>query len=169
MLGSHAVPGSGGARNCTLEPQFPGFNMIGHDMSHSPAINAATCQQRCCAISGCRAWTFTTHQPSTTSNCEQGTACCWLKDIAGAKAVKENCTSGTIEEPPAPHVPHWQPTLTRDVVIAVDPTGNLRDPSAAVQDTSGRWHFWVDYMPGKTQPGWAAYQHHYSAASLRVS
>lgn len=33
-----------------------------------------------------------------------------------------------------------------------------------VQDpNTGKWHYWVDYMPGRTEPGWAAFLHHYSA------
>jgi hypothetical protein len=51
--------------------------------------------------------------------------------------------------------------------IAEDPAGNMRDPSAAVQDpVTKKWHFWVDHMNGSTQPGWYAYIHHYSAPEI---
>jgi hypothetical protein len=60
-----------------------------------------------------------------------------------------------------------QPTLNYVKTIAVDPTGNLRDPSAMVQDSQTKlWHFWVDYMPGSHQPGWHAVLHHYSAPEI---
>lgn len=78
----------------------------------------------------------------------------------------DNTTSGTVSRPPAAKV--WRPSLVEDRVIAYDPTGNLRDPSSAVQDVNGTWHFWVDYMPGSTTPGWGAYQHHYTADDIRV-
>ena len=49
--------------------------------------------------------------------------------------------------------------------IALDTTGNLGGPPAVVQDPeTGRWHFWVYYMPSATQPGWHAYLHHDSAS-----
>jgi hypothetical protein len=51
--------------------------------------------------------------------------------------------------------------------IAHDPNGNMRDPSAMLQDpVSKTWHFWVDHMNGSTQPGWHAYLHHYSAPAI---
>merc|ERR1712000_653424 len=57
--------------------------------------------------------------------------------------------------------------LTKLSIIANDTTGQLRDPSAMVQDPkTGRWHFWVVYMPGKTRSGWRGYLHHYSAESI---
>ena len=52
-------------------------------------------------------------------------------------------------------------------MIATDGSGNLRDPSAMIQDpATKKWHFWVDYMSGGTQAGWHAYQHHYSADAI---
>lgn len=62
---------------------------------------------------------------------------------------------------------YYKPALKFVKTIANDTTGNLRDPSAAVFDSvGGRWHFWVDYMPGSTKPGWHSFQHHYSAEKI---
>ena len=61
----------------------------------------------------------------------------------------------------------YSPHLTLMHTIASDDTGNLRDPSAMIQDVaSGQWHFWVVYMSGATQPGWAGYIHHWSSPSI---
>ena len=62
---------------------------------------------------------------------------------------------------------HKQPLLEYVSTIAYDPAGNMRDPSPVVQDpVSGRWHFWVDWLPNATMDGWDAYQRHYSAADI---
>merc|ERR1712107_929702 len=59
------------------------------------------------------------------------------------------------------------PRLTQVSIIAENSTGNLRDPSGMVKDPkTGRWHFWVVYIPGTFQPGWSGYLHHYSADSM---
>ena len=62
---------------------------------------------------------------------------------------------------------YWTPLLTYVKTIALEPSGNMRDPSSVVQDPkTKKWHFWVDYMEGATQPGWHAYLHHYSSDSI---
>ena len=65
---------------------------------------------------------------------------------------------------------HRQPLLQYVKTIADDPQNNLRDPSPMIQDpATGRWHFWVDWMPSATSPngdGWHAYLRHYSAPAI---
>lgn len=62
---------------------------------------------------------------------------------------------------------YLSPKLTLRHIIAKDPSGNLRDPSAMIQDPNTlRWHFWVVFVPGSEQPGWAGYLHHYSSDSI---
>eukprot|EP00966_Prymnesium_polylepis_P136175 3146516-Prymnesium_polylepis.1 len=62
---------------------------------------------------------------------------------------------------------YLSPKLTLQHVIAKDPSGNLRDPSAMIQDPKTlHWHFWVVFVPGSAQPGWAGYLHHYSSDSV---
>jgi hypothetical protein len=62
---------------------------------------------------------------------------------------------------------HKQPLLTYVDTVASDPDGNLRDPSPVIQDpVTGRYHFWVDWLPGATMPGWDAYLRHYSAPNI---
>lgn len=65
---------------------------------------------------------------------------------------------------------HKQPLLQYVKTIAYDPQNNLRDPSPVIQDpATGRWHFWVDWMPSSTNPngdGWHAYLRHYSAPEI---
>ena len=71
---------------------------------------------------------------------------------------------GPSPSPPSPPpIPGLKtPRLKQMRIIALDPTGNLRDPSAVVQDpVTGKWHFWAVYMPGATQPGWQGFLHHY--------
>lgn len=61
----------------------------------------------------------------------------------------------------------YSPQLTKVSILADDETGNLRDPSGMIQDPkTGRWHFWVVFVPGSTKPGWAGYLHHYSADAI---
>ena len=67
----------------------------------------------------------------------------------------------------APIPRHKQPLLQYVKTIAYDPANNLRDPSPAVQDpATGRWHFWVDFMPGAQGPGWEASLKHFSAPEI---
>ena len=144
-----------------------GFNLNGGDISHASCANVSLCQSRCCADPDCAGFTFTTYQPHSTAACAAGTSCCWLKAHYGPFTHKENCSSALVSQPPAPPSPYRVPTLTYVSTIANDTTGNLRDPSSVVQDPStGRWHFYVDYMAGKTQPGWHSVLHHYSAAAI---
>ncbi len=64
--------------------------------------------------------------------------------------------------PGAPY--HKQPVFEYVRTIAYEPENNLRDPSSVVQDpVTGRWHFWVDWMPGGQGPGWHARLKHFSA------
>lgn len=59
---------------------------------------------------------------------------------------------------------HRQPLFEFISTIAYEPDNNLRDPSSVVQDpVTGRWHFWVDWMPGAQGPGWQARLKHFSA------
>lgn len=78
---------------------------------------------------------------------------------------------GPSPSPPSPPpIPGLKiPRLKQLRIIALDPTGNLRDPSAVVQDpVTGKWHFWVVYMPGATQPGWQGFLHHYEVMITSV-
>ena len=133
------------------------------------------CGAACCAqATSCSGFTFTPHQPHADGPCAAGTPCCWIKEGAGSLVQgncgldKGDCTSAVVRTlPPPKPSKFWTPTLSYVKTIALDPTGNLRDPSAAVQDPkTKRWHFWVDYMPGHTQPGWHAFLHHYSAETI---
>ena len=159
-----ATVAPGCAHNVTIKT---GFNLGGGDMSHAACANVSVCQSRCCANPACAGFTFTNSQPHSTAACKAGTSCCWLKAHSGKFARKDNCSSALVQQPPvppAPPSPYLVPVLTYVSTIANDSTGNLRDPSSVVQDpATGRWHFYVDYMAGKTQPGWHAVLHHYSA------
>jgi hypothetical protein len=65
---------------------------------------------------------------------------------------------------------HKQPLLEYVKTIAYDPKNNVRDPSPVIQDpATGRWHFWVDWMPASVSAdgnGWLAYLRHYSAPEI---
>ena len=69
---------------------------------------------------------------------------------------------------------HKQPLLQYVRTIAYDPKANVRDPSPVIQDpATGRWHFWVDWMPpgpvgtaGWRGDGWHASLRHYSAPEI---
>ena len=77
--------------------------------------------------------------------------------------------SPTAQVPGAPF--HKQPVFEFVSTIAYEPENNLRDPSSVIQDPgTGRWHFWVDWMPGGPTPaqpqapaGWQARLKHFSA------
>ena len=153
----------------------PSYNMAGaRDLTHGPCPGgAADCAARCCASAACRGWTWTSSQPHGSAQCAAGATCCWLKDAAGTFEPKANCTSGaravapTPPPPPPTPSPFLSPSLAFVATIANDTSGQLRDPSAVVQDpATRRWHFYADYMAGSTEPGWHAYLHHYSAAAL---
>ena len=132
------------------------------DLGSSLCPDVNSCAVLCCADSNCRAFTFTTSQPRDTPNCSSGTPCCWLKSGYGTAVPQVNCTSGSVD------MQFSTPRLTRIATIAADPSGHLRDPSAAVRDNGGTWHFWVDYIPltQNTQDGWHAYLHHYTAPAV---
>jgi hypothetical protein len=143
---------------------LPGTNLLGSDLASLPSSSASSCRAACCSQPGCAAFTFTTSQPHASGSCAQGSACCWLKAAAGASAAKPNCTSGVLGQ----GQPFARPQLTRLATVAADPAGHLRDPSPVVQDASGTWHFWVDFIPLSqgTDAGWHAFLHHYSAPAL---
>ena len=143
---------------------------------HHSSVSASACLAACCGDLSCTAYTFTAYQPHDAGVCPAGTRCCWLKQAAGPAhplVPKANCTSGVLARPPPPRPPppspspYYTPALDFVSIVATRTDGNLRDPSAAVQDpVTGLWHFWVDYMPGATQPGWHAELHHYVADSI---
>jgi hypothetical protein len=85
--------------------------------------------------------------------------CCWL--ITNTGAMSPPTVNGAATA-------YSTPVLTRVGTIAADPTGHLRDPSPAVRDAAGTWHFWVDYIPLSqgTQSGWHAFLHHYTAPAI---
>lgn len=152
-----------------------GDNIVGaRDESHFACATPADCAAACCGSAACDSYTHTTYQPHASGTCAQGGPCCWLKSGAGTLTAKDNCTSGRVAaHPPAPATPappHVAvPALSTVRTIATDPSGNLRDPSAPVQDpTTGLWHFWVVYIPGATQPGWHGYLHHYRSKNTTV-
>ncbi len=143
----------------------------GHPTSGS---TLEACGAACCGDPECSGFTFTLRQPTGNEACEASTPCCWIKTGQGKLVTGNcglgngNCTSAVVRgsAPPEPSQ-FWTPTLNYVKTIALDPTGNLRDPSSVVQDPqTKRFHFWVDYMPGGTQPGWHAYLHHYSASEI---
>ena len=145
------------------------YNLQAADISHGGADNASACAVRCCAKKQCEGWTFSSYQPHSSAQCAAGTKCCWLKSGASTFVSKTNCTSGRRGDtpPPAPPSPFLTPQLAFVKTIANDSTGQLRDPSSVVQDpATSRWHFYVDYMPGTTEPGWHASLHHYSANAI---
>lgn len=152
--------------------------------NHHRSSSAEDCLQACCHDPSCNAYTFTSYQPHSTGiACPQGVRCCWIKQTRGTgphtMVPKSNCTSGVLARtpspypptpvppPPSPPSPYYTPALDFVSIIATRDDGNLRDPSAVVQDpVTGMWHFWVDYMAGATQPGWHAELHHYSATNI---
>ena len=144
----------------------PGYPTVGTSLE--------ACGAACCKDPNCIGLTFTLHQPSGKGACRAGAPCCWIKTGPGKLATgncgpdRGDCTSAVVRAPPPPAPSkYWTPTLNYVKTIALDSTGNLRDPSSAVQDpNTKRWHFWVDYMAGSTQPGWHAYLHHYSAEQI---
>eukprot|EP00037_Helgoeca_nana_P018779 m.181134 g.181134 ORF g.181134 m.181134 type:complete len:490 (-) comp24588_c0_seq1:216-1685(-) len=151
---------------------YPGMNTNGpRDIDSVPAGSAAACVALCCANDACAYFTFTTYQ---SAGAHKGESMCWRKSDAigpGNLTRKASCTSGGVRGHTIPSVPrqskYWTPSLNFVATIAHDPNGNLRDPSAMVQDPgTGRWHFWVDHMNGSTQPGWHADLYHYSAPAI---
>ncbi len=142
----------------------------GKDVGEMIGTTASDCAAACCANPRCGHFVFTMYQPG---GAYQGQKMCWLKSAKAGKYLggRPNCTSGMVPAGPAPVPPppskYWVPTLNFVKTIAFDPHGNLRDPSAAVQDpVTKRWHFWVDHMNGSTKPGWDAYLYHYSAPEI---
>lgn len=176
-----SVPPPGGGCNASFHANT---NSLGHDIVHFPSVSAQDCATRCCTLqhTRCISFTFTTYQPHSTVECQEGTACCWLKSTGGSSTLKANCTSGWVgtepvpppgPSPPPPSPPPIPgvktPKLTKLRFIAKDVSGNLRDPSAVIQDPkTGLWHFWVVFMPGSTQPGWRGYLHHYVSLNTSV-
>jgi len=121
------------------------------DLAHREMEVVEDCLAACCAdpTGSCTAFTFTTFQPhgARSAPCPQGTSCCWLKAGAatGTLEPKANCTSGRLGRrpppPPPPPSPYHTPVLDFIKVIANRTDGNLRDPSAVVQDpATKRWH-----------------------------
>eukprot|EP00041_Stephanoeca_diplocostata_P015559 m.297419 g.297419 ORF g.297419 m.297419 type:complete len:463 (+) comp20080_c0_seq2:74-1462(+) len=140
------------------------------ELTHFQCTSLDVCQDACCNNTECSAFTFTTYQPADTGICSKGSQCCWLKrwSTKGKLAPKSNCTSGIRSGAPVPPAPPGLqvPSLSLQRIIADDPTGNLRDPSAMIQDPNTLlWHFWVVYMPGATEPGWNGFLHHYVSSN----
>eukprot|EP00040_Diaphanoeca_grandis_P006561 m.37896 g.37896 ORF g.37896 m.37896 type:complete len:167 (-) comp17778_c0_seq1:1083-1583(-) len=75
--------------------------------------------------------------------------------------------AGVLSTATAVSVGYKQPLLKYIDTIAYDSNANVRDPSSVIQDPkTGKWHFWVDWMPGSVSPGWDAYLRHYSAPNI---
>eukprot|EP00039_Didymoeca_costata_P021577 m.344905 g.344905 ORF g.344905 m.344905 type:complete len:452 (+) comp25383_c0_seq1:138-1493(+) len=157
------------SENCSYA-KYDGYNIEGSDLLSFLSQNVTACIDACCEDSSCAGYTFTSYQPNETKNCPQGSSCCWLKSsISAKKSIKANCSSGSMSNPPTPvkNATYYIPALEYVSTIALDMTGNLRDPSAVVQDPVTKlYHFWVDYMPGSINPGWNAVLHHYSAPAI---
>jgi hypothetical protein len=111
------------------------------DIFHNRSVSAEACLVACCNDPSCNAYTFTTYQPHGGPACPTGTHCCWRKHTEGNRPAplipKLNCTSGVLARtPPTPPTPspYYTPALDFVSLIATRSDGNLRDPSAVVQD-----------------------------------
>jgi len=157
---------TGSSGFCNITDVRQSANHGGRNYLHFSSTSAKDCQQRCCADSRCGAFTWTSYQPHDTGMCPQGGSCCWLKSAKpGAFVSKDNCTSGEVHQ----FSRLMSPRLTKVNLVAYDPTGNLRDPSAMIRDPkTGRWHFWVVWSGG-AHGGWGGYLHHYSADAIEGS
>ena len=174
-------------REGCFNESVPQMNVNGKDMIHFTTGTAAECAAFCCGNSStCCGYTWAFAQPTGSGLCSTGGHCCWMKtgtcELAKGNCGPPpggNCTSalnGAYKPiptpPPSPTPPptpskFYTPVLSFVSMIATDASGNLRDPSAMIQDpATKKWHFWVDYMSGGTQAGWHAYQHHYSADAI---
>ena len=146
---------------------FAGGDIGSFELSEA---NASMCASACCAKPSCAGYTYV--RPSLDA-AHKGKPWCWLKGwpLPPEPGHSPCCASGIVRAPPPPRgPPHAKPVLTRVRTIASNPNGGLRDPSPALQDKSGTWHYWVVFAPPGNIAGcantiWNGWLHHYSSSS----
>ena len=145
------------AAACWANASSKYMNVAGSDGPFFEAATEAACAAACCGNSStCCGYTYALTQPTGNAHCALGGRCCWLKRGSSCHLVAGNCRAGNCSSalnaryapPPPPRPsPYHTPRLAHVRTIASDPAGNLRDPSAVVQDPkTKRWHFWVGMM-----------------------